>query len=271
MRYGKGIADYIRAVRPWRIVVWLLGIALLFIGGGWPLSDVGGIGCVLIAISVLQWPWGASGYRRRCARAAANAAKAIENNVTSTCKMRQRNIETLRALEAPAGFDQEKQALIALLENAETLRCDCSTPLPERSVELMNLRLRSDAMYTKLVAHARTETERSYCEALNSIMVASNRMVDSEARETAHILGGLIGEMERFKPPTLLQTTHSGTCQAFRDELVALSAYEDAARGSDTDAVRVAATRYQDAARACYAKLNELGVRTASPLPRRAA
>lgn len=266
-----GAADYIRGVPPWRLVLWAVGTALFFGGGGWRLSGVGVVGAVLVAAAVIQLPWGTGAYRRLCAGTAAEAAQAIENTSRLKSEQSRRHVEKLRALPVPERFAQEGQAWVALLEAAEALQESRLTSLPERSAELMNLRICSEAMYADLAARARAEDELRYCAVLSSVVIANNGMTDGQMQEVTRILGELASHLEQLRPPARLRAAHDAMCQAFREELEALSGYYAAVVGSDAEAVRVAAMAYQDAAQVCYARLTGLGVRTASQLPRRAA
>jgi hypothetical protein len=266
----QGIAYYIRGVPPWRLVLWVIGTALFFGGGGWRLSGVGVVGGVLVAVAVIQLPWGVGSYRRRCAGIAADAARAIENTSRLKSEQLQQHVKEVRALPVTDRFAQEGEAWVALLETAEALQGSRSTSLPERSAELMHFRIRSEAMYADLTARARTEDERRYCAVLSSVMIANNRMTDSQMQEVTRILGELARHLEQLRPPARIRAAHDAMCQAFREELEALSEYYAAVVGSDAEAVRVAAMAYQNAAQVCYARLNGLGVRTASQLPRRA-
>jgi hypothetical protein len=266
----RGLSQYIQAVPRWRLIVWLIGIAFLLIGGGWPPAGPGVAGLILVAVAVLQWPWGLGAYRRRCAGAASRAALAIETATKRSSEQHQQHLNALRRIPIPDGLAQEAEKLISLIEASGAMHEDRSTPLPERSAALINLQSSRKKIYDKIADHASTPDEQAYRDALRSTTEANDQVTNEEMQESLRILTNLIAYQEQLQPPKHLQSAHESMCRAFREEFAALSKHFAASQNCDTEAVRATAIEYQQAAYACYARLHDLGIRTASNLPRRA-
>jgi hypothetical protein len=137
-------------------------------------------------------------------------------------------------------------------------------------VALVSLRVGSKRLGAQIAAAARTSDERSYSDAIMSLLESNAQVADEQERSSLQILARLITYLDRLRPPGGVKAGHDLLRQAFRDEFVALSTYYDARRGSDAAEVRTAVIAYQQAAQASYARLEDLGIRTAGGVPRRA-
>ena len=170
----------------------------------------------------------------------------------------------------PDNVKREGEVLIRLIEETSAVREKRDAPLPERSVALVNLRVSSELVSVQIAAAARTSNERSYSDAIKSLMESNAQAADKQERSNLQILANIITYLDRLRPPRRLEAGHDLLRQAFRDEFMALSNYYETLHGAGTDEVRAAATAYQQAAQASYARLEDLGIRTAGGLPRRA-
>lgn len=264
------VGRYIQGVPHWRLAIWLIGVVLLYVGGGWPPAGLGVAGLVLVLVAVLRWPWGVDAYRWRCASAASKAARGIEAATKRSCEQQSQSLRELLQISVPDRLAEESQELISLVESAEAMQRDRSTPLPERSAALVSLRDRIEQICADITSRADTVDERSYGNALSAMVAANERAIQKKVDESLGILANLLAFLEGLRPPRRFRAEHDSMCQAFREEFVALSDFYTVSRGSDTQAVRTAATVYQNAAQACYKRLQDSGIRTAAELPRRA-
>ena len=252
------------------MVAWLIGIALIYLGGGWPLNGPGVIGAILVVASIFRWPWGPGAYRLRCARTVSDAAQAIEVATRRFQEQQKRDIGRFLRLPLPDTLKRDGEALIRLIEETSAVREKRDAPLPERSVTLVNLVVRSEQISAQIAAAARTVDERSYSDAVKSLMESNAQAADNQERSNLQILTNVITYLDRLRPPRRLKAGHDLLRQAFRDEFVALSNYYETLHGSDTNEVRTAASTYQQAAQTSYVRLEDIGIRTAGGLPRRA-
>lgn len=266
----RTIGEYIQGVGHWRLIVWLIGAIFIYIGGGWPLTGPGVAGAVLVAVAVLRLPWGPGAYRWRCASAASRAARAIESATKHSYAQQRRHLRELLRVSVPDGLAEKSSELLSLIETAEETREDRTTALPERSAALVGLQARIKQMSASIATQANTVNERNYSDAIHSMVTANDRATEEQIRESLRCLTDLIACQDRLRPPKRLRAAHDSMCRAFREEYATLSKYYAASRGIDAEAVRIAATEYQHAAQECYARLEDLGVRTAAKLPRRA-
>ena len=265
-----GFRTYIRGVSRWRLVAWLIGIALIYLGGGWPLNGPGVIGAILVVASIFRWPWGHGAYRLRCARKVSDAAQAIEVATRRLQEQQKRDMGRFLRLPLPDTLKRDGDALIRLIEETSAVREKRDAPLPERSVTLVHLRVRSERISAQIAAAARTADERNYSDAIGSLMESNAEAADKQERSNLQIVTNVIAYLDRLRPPGHFKAGHDLLRQAFRDELVALSHYYETLHGSEADEVRTAASTYQEAAQTSYARLEDLGIRTAGGLPRRA-
>jgi hypothetical protein len=249
----------------WRLSIWLVGVATLFIGGPRLAGSSGFLlGALLIAVAVAPWPSRAERYRRHLARALREASRLSDAALRGWDAAQIRHLKELRDLTAPARLAADADALAATLDAARRHSAQ-PAPFTERALELLALRLRRETLQQQIAAHAGTAEERRYSEALAAILNARKRENELLRREAERALTGLMARLEQLQAPERLHAQHEQLRRALLEEYEAMSAYYQATEGSDSEAVRRTAGAYEQASEARTAALQAAGVPVLRP------
>jgi hypothetical protein len=248
-------------IARWRVAVFIAGVALLIVGGGFHSGDLAGLtGIVLIVVSALVRPSGRERYRRVCARLVADAARAVGEAEGRFCMAEAKRMDEFGALRVPERFAVESRDLLLLFKEKNKLHLNRAGSIRNRALRRRELRDRIRDLQTRVAELAATEVEVGYGAKLTAMLAASEQDNDERMLQNGQTLSQLVECQEDLLPPEPFRYEHDLMCRGFREELTAMLEYYAASREGDSDAIRGAAQKYEDAVQLCATRLRALGI-----------
>jgi hypothetical protein len=220
-----------------RIAIWLIGLAVVWVGYRGQSTPLIVAGVVLASAGYWSRLSPASRYRSRVAAIVNDWQHALGAAREAFLTDRAQRRERLAELPVPPACASGHQRLLSLVSEEPGLRGATTADRSEQGI--VNQKAAHDEL-TALRTGAQSEDERAYVEQTAQLV---SELADGHIRMTSEFeraLSEAIARLESLRVPDRLSESHRTLSLSLRGEFIGLSAYNRAVRDFDVEVARVA-------------------------------